>query len=224
MAVGPAIAGAILCEGILGGEGEGGSYPRGTECTGRCSVPQLHGSVLFTGAHLKQNTNRGAKAAGGATGNSAARLDVTSLAPMVHQLFEAGLAPSTRRAYSLGAERYTRFCTVAGRPPFPAREDTVMLFVSSLHKEGLAPGTVKSYLAAMRFEQISREMGDPGISRMPQLGYVLKCFKRRAHGGTRRRLPITPEILKKLRQVSMETQTHGILWVFTVRGDCYTIT
>ena len=76
-----------------------------------------------------------------------------------------------------------------------------MLFVSSLHKEGLAPGTVKSYLAAMRFEQISRGMGDPGISRMPQLEYVLKGLKRRAHGGTRRRLPITPEILKKLRQV-----------------------
>ena len=76
-----------------------------------------------------------------------------------------------------------------------------MLFVSSLHKEGLAPGTVKSYIAAMRFEQISRGMGDPGISRMPQLEYVLKGLKRRAHGGTRRRLLITPEILKKLRQV-----------------------
>ena len=42
-----------------------------------------------------------------------------------------------------------------------------MLFVSMLHREGLAPGTVKSYMAAVRFEQISRGMGDPWIPHPP---------------------------------------------------------
>ena len=49
-----------------------------------------------------------------------------------------------------------------------------MLFVSHLHTESLAPGTIKTYLAAIRFEQISRGMGNPEIHGMPLLEYVIK--------------------------------------------------
>ena len=41
-----------------------------------------------------------------------------------------------------------------------------MLFIGHLHVEGLAPGTAKSYLAAIRFEQISRGLGDLGFGRV----------------------------------------------------------
>lgn len=76
-----------------------------------------------------------------------------------------------------------------------------MLFICHLHASKLAPSTIKSYLAAIRFEQISRGGGNPEIYKMPQLEYVIKGYKRMAPGGTRRRLPITPEILLKLREV-----------------------
>ena len=111
-----------------------------------------------------------------------------------------------------------------------------MLFVSSLHKEGLEPGTVKSYLAAMRFEQISRGMGDPGISRMPQLEYVLKGLKRRAHGWDKTQAPDHVRDIEKAEaglgwrhkltgcQDAVGCKLLVLLWVFTVGGDCYTIT
>jgi len=74
-----------------------------------------------------------------------------------------------------------------------------MLFVAHLHQRGLASGTMKSYLAAVRFRHISKGLGNPGISMMPQLEYLLKGVKRLAPAGTRCRLPITPAIMTKLK-------------------------
>lgn len=85
--------------------------------------------------------------------------------------------------------------------PFPVSEKGLLLFVGFLYKEKLAPGTIKSYLAAVRYEQISRGLGNPQINLMPQLEYTLKGIKRSSSGATRRRLPITPGILGRLKQV-----------------------
>ena len=85
--------------------------------------------------------------------------------------------------------------------PYPALENTLMLFVAHLHNEGLVSGTMKSYLAAIRHEQISINLGDPQIPLMPQLEYVLKGAKLRATVGARKRLPITPMILQQMRKV-----------------------
>jgi len=71
----------------------------------------------------------------------------------------------------------------------------------ALHKLPAAPETVKSYLAAMRFGQISRGLGDPEMGKMPQLEYVIREMKRKTAAARRTRLPITPEILTKLRSV-----------------------
>ena len=174
---------------------------------------------FFAGSGSEQRINRGASATGGTASESPARLDVASLVPTVHQLFAAGLAPSTRRAYRSGAVRYTRFCTMANRPPFPVREETVMLFVSLLHKECLALGTVKSYLAAVRFEQISRGMGDPEIGKMPRLEYVIKGMKRKAPKTARCRLPI---ILIRMRQVWDRSPTvHDAKMLWAASSLCF---
>lgn len=74
-----------------------------------------------------------------------------------------------------------------------------MLFIAHLHTRKLAPGTMKSYLAAVRYQQISRGLGNPRINEMPKLEYLLKGVKRSAPGSVRRRLPITPEILSRLK-------------------------
>ena len=115
-------------------------------------------AVALSRNHLKMFFSQASEAARTPTdrpvGNSSAQLDVASLVPTVHQLFAAGMAPSTRRA-----DKYTRFCARASQPLFPVVEETMMLFVSMLHREGLAPGTLMSYMAAVRFEQISRGAG-----------------------------------------------------------------
>ena len=77
----------------------------------------------------------------------------------------------------------------------------MLLFVGFLYREKLAHGTIKSYLAAVRYEQIARGMGNPHIHAMPQLEYVLKGAKKATPASTRCRLPIMPEILQRLRQV-----------------------
>ena len=82
-----------------------------------------------------------------------ARLDVANLVPTA---FESGLADKTRKTYRSGAGRCVGFCERTGRHSFPVREETVFLFISQLHVEGLTQGTMKHYLAAVRYEQIGR--------------------------------------------------------------------
>ena len=74
-----------------------------------------------------------------------------------------------------------------------------MLFIAHLHQAKLAHGTIKSYLAAIRYWQIGRGMGNPGIHSMPQVEYVLKGAKKTTPESSRRRLPITPTILGALK-------------------------
>ena len=105
--------------------------------------------------------------------------------------------------------------------PFPTSEPTLLLFVGFLHQEKLAPGTIKSYLAAVRYEQISRGMGNPNIYLMPQLEYVIKGTKKATPASARCRLPITPEILGKLRRVwHKETRARDakMLWAAACLG------
>ena len=59
---------------------------------------------------------------------------------------------------------------------------------------------MKSYLAAVRHEQISMGLGDPHITQMPQLEYVLKGSKRLATSETCKRLLITPSILRQIKK------------------------
>ena len=61
---------------------------------------------------------------------------------------------------------------------------------------------MKSYLAAVRHEQISLGLGDPHRGTMPMLEYVVKGLKKRTAGRTSRpRQPITPQILRMLKMV-----------------------
>ena len=61
-----------------------------------------------------------------------------------------GLADSTQKTYLSGQQRYLRFCESGDRIPAPASEETLVLFVSHLAKEGLGHRTIKVYLAAVR--------------------------------------------------------------------------
>ena len=86
--------------------------------------------------------------------------------------------------------------------PFLITEQVLSGFVAHLHREGLAPGMVKGYLAAVRHSQIRLGLGDPHIGDMLQLDYVVKGLKQTyCPALSRTRLPITPELLWQLRSV-----------------------
>ena len=61
---------------------------------------------------------------------------------------------------------------------------------------------IRSYLSALRFYQISSGLPDPSSSSFPRLSYVLKGIRKLTPGHSRaRRLPITPDLLRKLHAV-----------------------
>ena len=95
-------------------------------------------------------------------------------------------------------------------------ERVLVFFVASLYRDGLSSGTVKTYLGAVRHAQISLGLGDPHSGEMPQLEYVIKGFKKKtANNSSRTRLPITPEILARLRGVWQDfpnPQDASMLW------------
>ena len=111
-------------------------------------------------------------------GGQAARLDVIRLDQVVHSLYQAGLAQSTQKAYATGKRRYMEFCRKIVVVPLPTTEKQLCCFVAYLREEGLRYQMVKSYLSAVRYMQISNDMGDPKIGSMSQLELVVRGMKR----------------------------------------------
>ncbi len=131
----------------------------------------------------------------------------------VWKLFSAGLAVSTKKSYKSCSEKYARFCRTRRVTPYPTSESRVCNFVAHLFEEGLAGGSLKVYLAAIRFTQIALGLGAPSMSDWPKLGYVVRGFKKMASVPSgRTRLPITPTILRKLKVVWEGKEDGRMLW------------
>ena len=118
--------------------------------------------------------------------------------------FRAGLAPSTQRSYNAAKKRFLNFCDIVKCKSLPATEQVLCRYVSYLADQGLSPKSIKSYLSAIRHLHIANHMHDPKINNMSRLEQVIKGIKRayaRKSPGKRERLPITPEILMRMRSV-----------------------
>ncbi len=76
--------------------------------------------------------------------------------------------------------------------------------MASLADEGLSPKIIKSYLSATRHLQIAMSLADPKMGEMASLEQVIKGATReyaKRNPETTVHLPITPDILLKLRSV-----------------------
>ena len=102
--------------------------------------------------------------------------------------------------------------------PLPLYESVLCKFVTHLADESLQYRSIKTYLSGLRYFHISAGLGDPYKSHMPKLDYVLKGVKRvqaMSGGGARKRLPITPSILHKIKRVwsvSVHDPDTKLLW------------
>ena len=135
-------------------------------------------------------------------------MDVSSLDRALLRYSNRGVADSTHRTYRSGLRRYLSFCYAFGVPaPFPVSETLLCYFVTLLAEEGAAPSTIRTYLAAVRHAQIME--GLPELresSTFPRLRLVQSGIRRiRAETGPHRprRLPITPQLLRRLRPESL---------------------
>ena len=122
----------------------------------------------------------------------------------MERYFRSGLAPSTHKSYNSAKRRFLCFCNQAQLNPLPISETLLCRYVAHLAEEGLAPRTIKAYLSAIRHLQVSMNLSDPKIGEMPRLEQVLKGAKRefaKKNPDKRERLPITPELLLRMKQV-----------------------
>ncbi len=132
--------------------------------------------------------------------------------------FRQGLRPATQKTYNSAKRRYLQFCIEINVDPLPLTEPIMCRYVSYLGNQGLAHKSIKAYLSALHHLAISYKLPDPKISNMAYLHQVLRGIRSehaKRRPGNRKRLPITPELLLKLRQV-WERQAcnidHIMLW------------
>ena len=146
---------------------------------------------------------------------------MSALDEELHFYAHRGLAESTHRTYRAGVNKYISFCFAFHvNDPFPVSEATLCYFVVSMALQGLAPATVKTYLAAVRHAQVIR--GFPDLrdgSSLPRLQLVQSGIRReRARQGPppRTRLPITPPILRRIKSTLMAARPQArddtMLW------------
>lgn len=139
-------------------------------------------------------------------------MDLSRLEDLARDLVNTSLAPSTRRVYASGQKRYLDFCRKGRLTPFPLSENQLCTFVAYLLDEGLQYTSIKGYLSAIRRLQIVKGMGDPFTASWPLLEYTLRGIKLRQakvkESRAKRRLPITPDILRKLKGVWSKEAHH----------------
>ena len=145
-------------------------------------------------------------------------MDLQELDRSVEFFFRNGLANSTQRTYNSAKKRYIMFCSSVNLPPLPVTEQLLCRFVSYLANQSLTHSTIKGYLAGVRHLHIAEGLGDPRISAMAQLEQVLRGVKltqargRGTKGQSRSRLPITVDLLCKLKKVWSDTASGTMLW------------
>ena len=116
-----------------------------------------------------QGENGSASSASISDSGHTAGLDIGGLALVVQDLFSSRLASSTQQVYRCGSHRFQQFCSLHNLRPYPAGESMLTSFVAWLYQTGVTAGTIKSYLSAVRYTQISLGLGDPHAASMPQL-------------------------------------------------------
>lgn len=86
------------------------------------------------------------------------------------------------------------------RTPVPTTEDNLLIFVSYLAQEGLTHQTIKVYLSAVRNLHVTAGLHNEFAQQLtPRLEMVLKGIKKDTATAPRIRLPITIEIMEKLK-------------------------
>ena len=91
----------------------------------------------------------------------------------------AGIRKSTAKSYTSVQKSYIDFCRSVGLAAVPTREDTILLYISHLHKNGIGYGSLKVHLAAIRNINIINGY-DPPNSSDPRLKLAMKAIQEAA--------------------------------------------
>lgn len=106
---------------------------------------------------------------------------------------------STNKVYSSAQRIYLEFCTRLSLTPIPASESTLILFVTEL-AQTRAHSTIRTYLSGVRHLHVTQGHGNP-LGGTLRLDLVLKGIHRIKPSQKQARLPVTPSILAKIKEV-----------------------
>ena len=140
------------------------------------------------------------------------------------QYFLQGLAPATQRTYQSAKNRYINFCRTFQLLAIPATEQQLCRFSAFLAESNLMHNSIKYYLAAVRHLHITVGAVDPHISSMPRLQLVLKGIKHqqaKEQHMEQPRLPITPTILRKLKDVWLSNPSLDNIMLWAAASLCF---
>ena len=109
---------------------------------------------------------------------------------------------------------------------FPLSEDQLCTFVAHLMEGGLQHSSIKGYPSAIRRLQIVNGLGDPFIASWPLLEYTLRGIKlrqaMRRSTQAKQRLPITPDILYKLKgSWEKDRQNSDMIMLWAASCTCF---
>ena len=151
------------------------------------------------------------------------RLDVSSLDPAVLHYCEKDLADSTHKTYNAAIKRFLSFCQLFNiQSPFLVLGNRPCYYVAVLAKQGLAPGTIKTYLVVVRHAQIMRGLPKPRQG-LPFLG---SAYYSQAYSvtGRNRVSPNTPNILLRIYanwSVALRPAEFDTVMVLSAMVTCF---
>ena len=178
------------------------TYPGGPQCPCRCTIMWFYAHILLpfsTGGG--QSGNRHTRSTHRGNNGPEGGLGIRALDRSVRSYYSAALTTATKKAYGAGKKRYEDFCVRFSIPPLPLTESVLCYFIAYLGDQGLMASSIRSYLSALRQWKISEGLPEPQFAIMPRVKQVLKGIKvvRGKEGRTtKRKLPITPTILRQL--------------------------
>ena len=131
-------------------------------------------------------------------------MDIAQLDSAVHHYCGLGIATLTARTYHAAASLSfvkSLMCLVH----FLSVSYCCVDLLRQWQGRGLAPATLKTYLAGIRHAQIIRGLSESGSASLPRLRLLqsgVACERAFRRGGpTRQRLPITPQLLSEILRV-----------------------
>ena len=129
--------------------------------------------------------------------------------------FSHGIAASTQRTYLSAKRRYLQFCCTNKLDPLPASEHRLCQFVTALALEGLSHSALKGYLSGVRHLHLENHYKNPTMARLEQVLKGIKSLQTKTKGNSHPRLPMTPKLLVRIRQVWVKKPLdpdHKMLW------------
>ena len=106
-------------------------------------------------------------------------------------------------------KRYLAFARTHGISPLPINESVISRYVGYLDLQGLAPSTIKMYLAALRAWMVSIGL-DPPLIWTPRVQLMLKAISR-AHSPPRQAAPIGYDQLALMINCLSSSRDHLII-------------